>query len=606
MINRDNFLKQKFSTGFIKKVEGEGVSFDNSIGAPFNSFNGDGKSTQETTNGNQLLDFANPEAKSTGVSSTFENNILTIVGTAGSSWQSVSWLFSKTLLEKNKGKTIKYKHKSAKISNQEASSNVQISVYYTDDTPAFYKRIYNFNTQGTDAYVIPSDISNIRYFNVGIYTNNSANTDVENTLTIEEPLLYFDDNDTYEPYTGAEPSPSPDYPQQINSIGDNLEYVKTKLPSEYQEVEYIESHQNQYIDTGILTSDKIRIECEYSTTYNGINLLFGARRNINTNGLVFGTQYYDNTSKFFVAYGGETVHRNSTIDNNDGNKHKVILSNEVFTIDNENQAIVRGDFTASFPIFLGTFSNNNFPDTRMWRGNIYSCKIYDNNNLVRDFVPCYRKSDNVIGMYDLANNIFYTNSGTGDFLKGADVSDINLNIDLGEEKLRSIDDVKDELVIDMSTGDYYKVENIGEVIFDGSNDEGWRRDPLEEGNSLYSFFSNLVNSIVLPDSICTSNYFIYNKNVYFEDSLGITVNWGGSIRIKVGAEVSTTAELVQWLSTHNTIVDYQLATPITKKIGTLSKEDLNKLSSFDGHNNILVNTNLGLMNIRLEYRSKIN
>jgi hypothetical protein len=34
---------------------------------------------------------------------------------------------------------------------------------------------------------------------------------------------------------------------------------------------------------------------------------------------------------------------------------------------------------------------------------------------------CYRKSDGVIGMYDVENNVFYTNNGSGDFAKGADI-----------------------------------------------------------------------------------------------------------------------------------------------------------------------------------------
>lgn len=34
---------------------------------------------------------------------------------------------------------------------------------------------------------------------------------------------------------------------------------------------------------------------------------------------------------------------------------------------------------------------------------------------------CYRKSDGVIGMYDVENDVFYTNDGSGDFTKGADV-----------------------------------------------------------------------------------------------------------------------------------------------------------------------------------------
>lgn len=597
MINRDNFLKQKFSTGFIKKVEGEGVSFDNSIGAPFNSFNGDGKSTQKTTEGYQLIDKTKfvPNQPSITSLEQIENGIkiTTLVNTNGYRYVAIPFDNVDNMLGKS------YYFSCEANSGDKTLIGAKIYWYTTYDKDNIASLP---NLSGT--FSIPNDkpegVTKIRLL---LYVSNGATSVPEGTSIEYTNILLTEGTDkkSYEQFTGGQPSPSPDYPQQINSIGDNLEYVKTKLPSEYQEVEYIESHQNQYIDTGVLTSNKIRIECEYSTTYNGINLLFGARQNIDTNGLAFETRYANNRNQYYVAYGRETVQRVTTINNNDGNKHKVILSNEVFTIDNENQAIVRGDFTASFSILLGTFLNNNAPDARMWIGNIYSCKIYDNNNLVRDFVPCYRKSDNVIGMYDLANNIFYTNSGTGDFLKGADISDINLNIDLGEEKLRSIDDVKDELVVDMSTGDYYKVENIGEVILNGT--ENWREYPAENNDIFYYSNYILVTTNQYVPGLCS--HFICSQQYPQKAGQFAFRNEGTGLYFRTN-NIPNLDSFKEWLSTNNPSVDYQLATPITKKIGTLSKEDLNKLSSFDGHNNILVNTNLGIMNIRLEYRSKIN
>lgn len=55
-------------------------------------------------------------------------------------------------------------------------------------------------------------------------------------------------------------------------------------------------------------------------------------------------------------------------------------------------------------------------------GKIYYCRITDvNDNPIRDFVPCYRKSDGEIGMYDLVTNTFFTNQGTGNFTKGNNV-----------------------------------------------------------------------------------------------------------------------------------------------------------------------------------------
>lgn len=49
-------------------------------------------------------------------------------------------------------------------------------------------------------------------------------------------------------------------------------------------------------------------------------------------------------------------------------------------------------------------------------------QFYDEDTLMIDLIPCYRKADNVIGMYDLVNDKFYTNEGTGTFLKGKDVN----------------------------------------------------------------------------------------------------------------------------------------------------------------------------------------
>ena len=38
-----------------------------------------------------------------------------------------------------------------------------------------------------------------------------------------------------------------------------------------------------------------------------------------------------------------------------------------------------------------------------------------------ELIPCYRKSDNVIGLYDMVGGTFYINNGTGTFTKGDDV-----------------------------------------------------------------------------------------------------------------------------------------------------------------------------------------
>lgn len=46
---------------------------------------------------------------------------------------------------------------------------------------------------------------------------------------------------------------------------------------------------------------------------------------------------------------------------------------------------------------------------RQCKGQIYRAKIYNGDDLIRDFVPAKRNADNEIGMYDMVNDVFYTN-----------------------------------------------------------------------------------------------------------------------------------------------------------------------------------------------------
>ena len=233
MINRDNFLKQKFSTGFIKKVEGEGVSFDNSIGAPFNSFNGDGKSTQEITEGYQLINKTKFVSKDSSVASLeqIENGIkiTTLVNTNGYRYIALSFNDVDNMLGKN------FYFSCNANSNDKTLIGAKFYWYttYDKDLIVSLPDLDGALSIPTDK---PADVTKIR---LCLYVSNGATSVPEGTSVEYTNILLTEGTDkkSYEPYTGAEPSPSPDYPQQINSIGDNLEYVKTNLPSEYQEVQ---------------------------------------------------------------------------------------------------------------------------------------------------------------------------------------------------------------------------------------------------------------------------------------------------------------------------------------------------------------------------------
>ena len=51
----------------------------------------------------------------------------------------------------------------------------------------------------------------------------------------------------------------------------------------------------------------------------------------------------------------------------------------------------------------------------------YSARISQGNDVVREYIPCYRKSDGVIGLYEKYTGRFLINEGSGTFTKGEDV-----------------------------------------------------------------------------------------------------------------------------------------------------------------------------------------
>ena len=61
---------------------------------------------------------------------------------------------------------------------------------------------------------------------------------------------------------------------------------------------------------------------------------------------------------------------------------------------------------------------------------LYNCQIYDGETLVRNFIPCYctetvinvekkQCQAGTVGLYDTVEGKFYTNQGTGEFIKGS-------------------------------------------------------------------------------------------------------------------------------------------------------------------------------------------
>ena len=197
----------------------------------------------------------------------------------------------------------------------------------------------------------------------------------------------------------------------------------SRLPNGYTEVGYIQSTAPAYINTGIkpTTTMKFVIDIEFTNPassglqyiayshYNGSTLKYTFNLNWGANGVRVTTG----------SYGGSGT----------GILTKVLTSSTemkrwTITIDYPNKnAFVDGE--EKMPL-SGTAVSTNMPTITLLRGTsdtyalpakVYSCQMYRDNEIVRDFVPCIDPSGTV-GMYDLAEGKFYANSGTGTFTAG--------------------------------------------------------------------------------------------------------------------------------------------------------------------------------------------
>ena len=62
-----------------------------------------------------------------------------------------------------------------------------------------------------------------------------------------------------------------------------------------------------------------------------------------------------------------------------------------------------------------------------------SFKIYENGELVHDYIPCRRLSDGKIGLYERKWNRFFVNRGAGELLAGRDVSKLHIAYEIPDQ-----------------------------------------------------------------------------------------------------------------------------------------------------------------------------
>ena len=203
-----------------------------------------------------------------------------------------------------------------------------------------------------------------------------------------------------------------------------MQGVGGRLPSEYQEVEWImRNNYLSYIDTGYI--------CR---SYNQKKILYVSDIVPLTSDSacsIVGSQLIDNRTPYIAVSGGVisvgcgkiSAGSKSITFSNPTIKTKVLLStnNGILTTEVNEQIIdtraIGAKVITGLREWVLGFNISSYPQ---WQGGckLYGFELYDGGFIVRNMIPCYLKSNNKTGMYDIVNGVFYTNQGTGEFIVG--------------------------------------------------------------------------------------------------------------------------------------------------------------------------------------------
>lgn len=179
-----------------------------------------------------------------------------------------------------------------------------------------------------------------------------------------------------------------------------------------KELKYLESTGTQWIDTEFISNQDSGYEIKFSVLDADADTvgIYGARVSSTNNNFSIGAWKLNNC--IFTDYndyqsGRTTIKYDNDIHVFKANKNEIIMDGKKSSTNNYT-SFTPGKTNYVFKI-NGGLSNSKL--------RVYYLKIYDNNKLVRDFIPTL-KEEQIPCFYDKVEKEYYYNKGTGEFSYG--------------------------------------------------------------------------------------------------------------------------------------------------------------------------------------------
>ena len=217
----------------------------------------------------------------------------------------------------------------------------------------------------------------------------------------------------------------------VTSFSGGGSIYSSRLPAGYAELEYVESADAQYIDTGVIAYSEGKVEGDVMFTGSSTSvyrMLVGASLNSGNSNSRYDRHYgvWVWNGPYNVGYNGEQYGSEKSVEQNERCKIAAAWNNTTawLTVDGAGKTNTYSKVTptvVSYPMFLFARDKGGTA-TEKASFRVYSFKIYQpQTTLVRDYVPAKRLSDGVPGLYDMVEKTFSPSATATAFVEGPEV-----------------------------------------------------------------------------------------------------------------------------------------------------------------------------------------
>lgn len=509
------------------EASGTSINIKDSTLAEFQEITIDGVCEQETTDGKNL-------ANDNDIKGTIIGGNKSIPNISVNENEVFSITLSQTLNEKGTGGTNNDYIAQHNLKWLDENENV---ISQSNFLMMTFSSVGETKTLSNTGYVAPVGAKYLK-LDVGSYFSNSCKL-IHNYIQVEKGPVATE----YEPYTGGQASPSPEYPQPIEVIDEDFE---------------------------VKSSGKNLLNIEpYSYTHYGITTDFDGNK-----------FKIKGTAASNWAFLSPIILSNLEIGTYTLSKYKETPFQIMLILENEEKRVMTK--------YLGK------PATEV------DFSLNEKATKITLGIDGITAGDEI----DVEIEVQVEKGSISTEYEAPISSRVPINLPDGEFVGKIDENAKDQVRIAFNEekGEYRAIleKKIGKVILDGSESWDLPNNQNSNGNYNTSYFTTSLPDIK-PDGKMLSNYFAF-KYLWNNDVVGIWVGGSKFLNIRISKTIAnTTASFKEWLSENNVEAYYELSEPYEVDLGIVDMP-----LSYSPETNVFTTSELEALINAKYYRNFIN